>query len=268
MENEELVYSFMEISNLPLEDAKQFLEQSNGNLELALQNYYDSQQSTSSAASIPTPPQSQSQPSSQIQEVEEEVREPIPRQFDIMVQDDVRNVRLSRMHNLQQFSSSFRDFRREMEIQEELANGGGSQPKRKCIEDLYRHPLYISNVNFTFAKLQGQKFGKWIAVLINDESLESLAFNRDIFNTQKAKNVITRSFIFLRKNCNDHEGVRIRQIYNLLDSAIPIFLLIDSLTGELKKNFGDCTKLTLASVVRELKKYSSSTDKQLVYVSY
>jgi hypothetical protein len=271
MDNEELVYSFMEISNLQIDEAKRYLEQSGYNLEQALQNYYaenDAQQSTSTQSSSQAEtPATQSQ-SSQEAEEEDEVRQPIPREYDIMVQDDVRNVRLSRVR--QQFSSSFRDFKREMEIQEELASGSVNAAKRKCLEDIYRHPVdIISTVDFNFAKLQGQKYGKWVAVLINNESLESLSFNRDIFNenSQRVKKIIKKNFIFLRKNSNDDEGVRIRQIYNIVDCAVPIFLLIDSLTGELKKNFGDCTKLTVNDVTKELKKYTVSADRQLLYVS-
>lgn len=265
MDNEELIYSFMEISNLPIEDARKFLQEANFQLELALQNYYDSQQSSSSSQTQPAT----AAPAIPNQFEEEVVREPIPREFNILVEDDVRLSRLSRVR--QQFSSSFRDFKREMEIQEELATGGAQSAKRKCLEDIYRHPIdIIANIEFNYAKIQAQQVGKWVAVLINNESLESLSFNRDIFNepSQKVKQILRKNFIFLRKNSNDHEGIRIMQIYNLVDSPVPIFLLIDSLTGELKKNFGDCTKLTLKTVVRELKKYtSSSTDRQLVYNS-
>ncbi|KAG5670169.1 hypothetical protein PVAND_000450 [Polypedilum vanderplanki] len=277
MENEELVYSFMEISNLPIEEAKTYLEQSDYDINLALQNYLNSQQKTtttpSTSQSSSTTTQQTSTSSENSLQNEDEIRQPIPRQFDQMIQDeDIRNVRLSRISVVRsQFSSQFRDFRKEIEIQEDLATNGSAAnaAKRKCLEDLYRHPVYITNVDFNYAKLQGQKYGKWVAILINDESLESLSFNRDIFNesSQKAKQLITQNFIFIRKNCNDHEGIRIRQIYNLNTSTIPIFLIIDSLTGELKKNFGDCSKLTLKSVVKELKKYTCSSDKQLVYNS-
>lgn len=190
----------------------------------------------------------------------------IPRAFDILVETNRRTSQLCRVGT--QYISSFRDLKREMEIQEEIASG--QVPKKKCMEDIYRNPIDItSNFDFNYAKMLGSQTGKWLAVLINNESFESLSFNRDIFNepSLKVKRILKEKFIFLRKNSNDEEGLVILQIYNLFDHPIPIFLIIDSLTGELKKNFGDVSKLAFRNVVKELKKYSSSTDKQLVYVS-
>lgn len=167
-----------------------------------------------------------------------------------------------------QFASSFRDLKRETEIQEDLASG--IAPKRKCLEDIYRNPIDITfNVDLYGAKMIGQKQGKWIALLINDEGFPSLSFNRDIFNSdirQKVKGLIKKNFVFLRKNSNSDESIQVLRNYNIIEQAIPVFLIIDSLTGELKKNFGDTVKLSLKSVVRELKKYTSNADKELVYV--
>jgi len=144
-------------------------------------------------------------------------------------------------------------------------------PKRRCLEDIYRNPIDITfNVDLHSAKVIGQKQGKWIALLINDESFESLSFNRDIFNndaTDKIKKLIKKNFVFLRKNASCDESLKILHNYNLIHQTIPVFLIIDSLTGELKKNFGDTKDLTLRGVVKELKKYSSSDDQQLVYSS-
>lgn len=243
---------------MPIDQAKTFLEQSGYNLELAIQNYYDQQQEATESAPGPSTQR-------ELVNYEEDVRAVIPREYDVLVEDNTRSIQLSRVR--QQFSS-FRDLKREMEIQEELASG--KVPKRKCLEDIYRNPIdIIMNFDFTYAKHYGTQVGKWIAVLINNESFESLSFNRDIFNepSQKAKQLLKKNFIFLRKNSNDDEGLKIMQLYNLSTHTIPILLIIDSLTGELKKNFGDCTKVTLKVIVKELKKYTSSKDKQLIYVS-
>lgn len=155
-----------------------------------------------------------------------------------------------------------------MEIQEEIARG--QTPKKKCLEDIYRHPLDITlNFDFNYAKIYGQKVGKWVAVLINNENFESLSFNRDFFNepSQKAKRVLKENFVFIRKNSNDIEALTIMGLYNLSEHQVPILLVIDSLTGELKKNIGECNKLSLSSVLKELKKFSTGKDKELLYVS-
>jgi len=249
---------------VPYDEAKGFLENLGYNLELAVQNFYDSrsQESTDNQ-------QTHRENGRSIIEDVEEVRPVIPREFDILIQSETaRDIQLSAVR--QQFSSSFRDLKREMEIQEELARGGA--PKRKCLEMIYKHPVDIAayNLDLTQAKLRGQQLGKWVAVLINNESIESLSFNRDIFNDEsgKVKKILKKNFIFLRRNCDDLEALKILQIYNLLDcQTIPIFLIIDSLTGELRKNFQDCTKLTVRSIMRELKKYSCKEDNQLVYNS-
>jgi hypothetical protein len=253
--------------SVTIEEAQRYLSLANNNLETALQSYYEQQTFEPGTSHS----QSQSQPSqtsnNRAQEEEEEIRQPIERQYDILIEEESpRNYQLSRVR--QQFSSSLRDLKREMEIQEQLASG--LKPKRICLEDIYRNPIeIISNFDFAYAKSYANKMGKWVAVLVNDENFPSLSFNRDIFNepTQRAKEILKKNFIFLRKNFHDEEAKKIIQFYNLIDHSIPIFLIIDSLTGELKKNFGDCSKLTLKTVVKELKKYTSSKNRDLVYVS-
>lgn len=113
-----------------------------------------------------------------------------------------------------------------------------------------------------------EKQGKWIAIVINDENFPSLALNRDIFNEpkQSVKKLMKKNFIFLRMRFDDREGAQILQNYKLLEHSIPILLIIDSITGELRKNFGDTKDLKLISVVKELKKYTIE-DNQMKYVS-
>lgn len=254
MENEEAVFSFMEMTAATIEDAQRYLAEAS-DLTRAIQNYYDSQHSDF--------PQEVEQPNSIIDDVEE-VRPVLPREYSQLVEEEsIRSVQLNRVKR--QFSSSFRDLKKEMEIQENLAKG--IAPKRKCLEDIYRNPIDITfNLDLHSAKLMGQKQGKWIALLINDESFPSLSFNRDIFNfDDKVKQLIKKNFVFLRKNSNCDESLRILHNYNLSHQSIPVFIIIDSLTGELKKNFGETKDLTLRQVVKELKKYTT-LDKQLKYV--
>lgn len=239
------------------EEASRRLHEAGNNLELAIQQYYDSQQETEEI-------QSNFNENSQ-ENTEDEVRPAIPRSFDIMVEEDNRRVnQLVRVGT--QIISNFRDLKREMEIQEEIARG--HVPKKKCLEDIFRNPVDICyNFEFSYAKAFGSQAGKWLAVLINNESFESLSFNRDIFNepSLRVKKILKDNFVFLRKNSSDEEGLGIMKIYNLLEHSVPIFLVIDSLTGELRKNFGDCGKLKLKSVIKELKKYTSK-NKELIYV--
>lgn len=253
---------------MTIDEAKRYLESAGYNLELAIQNYYDSSNNQLSTSSSQTATQNFSQSTEHYNEEEEEVRPAIPREYDTLIQSEtLRDIQLSTVR--QQFSSSFRDLKREMEIQEQLARG--QAPKRKCLEDIYRHPVDIAfNLDFYHAKLKGHQLGKWVAVLINNENFESLSFNRDIFNeeSQKVKNILRKNFIFLRRNIDDIEAQKIVQIYGLHDcQTIPIFLIIDSVTGELKKDFKDCTKLSLKSILKELRKYSTSKDNQLMYNS-
>lgn len=259
MENEEVVLNFMELTNVPIEDAQRYLSAAGNILEVAIQNYYDAQQENFSQVA--------EEPPAANDDEADDVRPILPREYSQLIEEEnARSVHLNRVKR--QFSSSFRDLKKETEIQENLASG--IIPKRKCLEDIYRNPIDITcNVDLHTAKLLGQKQGKWVALLINDENFKSLSFNRDIFNneTDKVKQLIKKNFIFLRKNSISDESVRILHNYNLVQEAIPVFLIIDSLTGELKKNFGDTKDLTLKSVVRELKKFTSTDDKQLKYVS-
>lgn len=245
MENEELILSFMELTNLPIEQAQRYVNEAGNNLELAIQNFYEAPIVTTENDETP---QNESQESTtSFQEYQEdEVRPADRREYSQLVEDEsVRSIQLNRVRR--QFNTNFRDLKREMEIQENLANGVAS--KRKCLEDIYRNPIDITyNLDLHSAKHVGQKQGKWIALLLNDENFPSLSFNRDIFNTdinQKVKNLIKKSFVFLRKNADSDEGLRILQNYNLINHPIPIFLIIDSLTGELRKNFGSTQESTL-----------------------
>lgn len=261
MENEEAIITFMSITDLPIEEAKRYLSAAGNILEVAIQNYYDSQQSD-----FPQEAR-QEAPAPILVPDDDDVRPADRREYSQLVEEEsVRSVQLNRVKR--QFASSFRDLRREMEIQENLASG--IAPKRKCLEDIYRNPIDITfNLDLHSAKVVGQKQGKWIALLINDESFQSLSFNRDIFNndaTDRVKQIIKKNFVFLRKNSNCEESLKILHNYNLMHSSIPVFLIIDSLTGELKKNFGDSKDLTVKKVVKELKKYTS-LDNQLLYVS-
>lgn len=125
-----------------------------------------------------------------------------------------------------------------------------------------------SHLDLQSAKKLAEKQGKWIAIVINDENFPSLALNRDIFNEpkQSVKKLMKKNFIFLRMRFDDREGAQILQNYKLLEHSIPILLIIDSITGELRKNFGDTKDLKLISVVKELKKYTIE-DNQMKYVS-
>lgn len=126
---------------------------------------------------------------------------------------------------------------------------------------------FFSHLDLQSAKKLAEKQGKWIAIVINDENFPSLALNRDIFNEpkQSVKKLMKKNFIFLRMRFDDREGAQILQNYKLLEHSIPILMIIDSITGELRKNFGDTKDLKLTNVVKELKKYTIE-DNQMKYV--
>lgn len=259
MENEEAILSFMELTNQPIEISRTYLIEANYVVEAAIQNFYSQQSDCQND-------QQEEAQQENFDGYEDNVRPADVREFSQLVEEEsVRSIQLNRVKR--QFSSSFRDLKKEMEIQENLAKG--IAPKRKCLEDIYRNPIDITyNLDINSAKTVGQKQGKWIALLINDENFPSLSFNRDIFNdsSKKVKQIIKKNFVLLRKNANSDESLRILHNYNLMAHPIPIFLIIDSMTGELKKNFGEAKDLTFISVLRELKKYTASEDKQLQYV--
>lgn len=242
---------------MAIDEARHYLSAAENNLEAAVQNYYDSQ----NGPEVGAPSTEASQPFLE----EDEVRPVLPREYSQLIEDEsIRNVNLLSVKR--QFQS-FRDLKREMEIQEDLASGGTA--KRTCLEDIYRNPIDVTcNLDIHSAKLYGQKLNKWIILLINDESFPSLCLNRDIFNerTQEVKRLIKKNFILLRKRCDDIEGSKLLQNYNIVNHSIPALLIIDSVTGELKKNFGDTRNLTLKNVIRELKKFSCA-DNQLKYNS-
>lgn len=129
MDNEQLVLSFMEITSMSVEESRRFLSAADNILEVAIQNFYDSQQGEDQQA----PQQQVDTEERQYDEFEDEIRAPLPREFSQLVEEEsVRNVQLNRVKR--QYASSFRDLKKETEIQENLARG--IAPKRKCLEDI------------------------------------------------------------------------------------------------------------------------------------
>lgn len=92
---------------MAIEDAKQRLHEAGYNFELAIQQYYDSQQETEEMGP---------NINETLREAEDEVRPVIPRAYDVLIEDNRRVSQLCRVGT--QFISNFRDLKREMEIQE------------------------------------------------------------------------------------------------------------------------------------------------------
>lgn len=78
MDNDQLVLSLMELTNLPIEEAKRYLAAAENILEVAIQNYYDAQQEG----------ESNDQVAAESSYEEEEIRAPLPREFSQLVQEE------------------------------------------------------------------------------------------------------------------------------------------------------------------------------------
>ena|SRR5690349_20059598 len=113
MDNDHVVLSFIELTNLPLEEARRYLSAADNILEVAIQNYYDAQQGEGA--------ETEQNDNRNLAEYDEDnVRAPLPREFiQIVEEESVRNAQLNRVKR--QFASSFRDLKKETEIQEDLA---------------------------------------------------------------------------------------------------------------------------------------------------
>ncbi|CAO1430827.1 unnamed protein product [Diamesa serratosioi] len=251
MDNEQKLLSFLELTRLPVDEAKQILASVNNDLNLAIQNYYNQEETIEPLPGLEE---------DEVRPAYNEIRE-----TRMLIDDDLdsRSFHLSSIKR--RMVDNFRDFRTETEIQENLGNATSSKQQR--LEDIYRNPIDITyHLDLQSAKKLAEKQGKWIAIVINDENFPSLALNRDIFNEpkQSVKKLMKKNFIFLRMRFDDREGAQILQNYKLLEHSIPILMIIDSITGELRKNFGDTKDLILINVVKELKKYTIE-DNQMKY---
>lgn len=188
------------------------------------------------------------------------------RETGIMIEEDTTKVKLLSAVK-KRVVDNFRDFGTETAIQESLARGE-SLAKQPRMEDLYRVPIEITfHSDFNTAKKVAHKDGKWILVVINDENFPSLALNRDIFNSPKhpdVKEMIKNHYIFIRKRFDDDDGSKIIQNYQLSGQSIPIILLIDPTTGELRHNFGEAKNITPRNFIFQISKYKSE-NKKLVF---
>lgn len=72
--------------------------------------------------------------------------------------------------------------------------------------------------------------------------------------------------MFLRKRFDDSDGTQILQNYQMNAETLPILMIIDPTTGELKHHFKNTSQLTAKQFYRTILKYKSER-KQLKYVS-
>jgi hypothetical protein len=196
--------------------------------------------------------------------IEEEVRPAFNiRETRILVEDE-ENAKTRNLQNVKKrVADNFRDFRTEIEIQEGLANGEPIS-KRTRLEDIYRPPIEITfHSDFQTAKKVGTNEGKWVTVLVNDETFASLAINRDLFNNSKypVKETLRQHHIFLRKRFDDPDGAQIMQNYKLSQDSLPVILIVDPRTGEQKYCFKNTSKLTAKRFMQVVRRYKSENRK-------
>ncbi|KAJ9587211.1 hypothetical protein L9F63_019291, partial [Diploptera punctata] len=162
-----------------------------------------------------------------------QVRDPIPPQQEVLVQDpgfSTYNTRFKRtVHSV---FDSFRDFQVETSRQEEMLSGSDFSPKLKKLEDLFRPPLdLVLHGTFQDARDVGVAQKKWL--MVNVQNVMEFAcqiLNRDIWSNKAIRTIVKEQFIFWQVYCDSAEGQRYSAFYNVTDW--PYVAIIDPRTGE------------------------------------
>ncbi|XP_063902484.1 UBX domain-containing protein 7 [Zophobas morio] len=247
---EEDLLKFITVTGTGVETAKKVLQDSQWDVEVAINKYLDS---ANKAKLSPSPHLNRNKLFKQSVELDnnENVRLPIPYQKTRLLDPST-----SEHYPFETSSTACRHPFRDIESPEtELLEH--NTRRRKRLEKLYRAPTeilfkgsfdavllkYIRCVKFFFsicskAKRHGVFKRKWLLVSIQrSNDLKCLNLDRDLWNDSEVQNLISRNFIFWQKDLQHHEAQHLRLLYFFEEA--PFVAVIDPRTGAVKSDLSD-----------------------------
>lgn len=228
MSTEENITSLAEITGLKQEQASSLLTAYNGNLEGAINAFFENPEGILN----PEPPVV-------IDDEEEQVRAPIPRKTEILLpQLETNRGRLKR-RGATITEVPFRDFELEGRLQEQLLMQGQGPSSKKItrLEALFMPPFEILfSGSFDMAQRHGKAVDKWILVNLQDDlNFNCQTLNRDLWSDAQLKKFLSNHLIFWQTSNKTTDGAKFKTFYKV--HSEPYIGMIDPRTGEEVETF-------------------------------
>lgn len=128
-----------------------------------------------------------------------------------------------------------------------------SAPSR--LSELFRPPIDINFCgSFQAARDYAKEQNRWLIVNVQDMSdFGCQVLNRDIWSSEKLREIIKKYFIFWQVAIDNADGHRFQVFYDI--KVFPYIGVIDPRTGEEKLSYKMGFKLTLKEFIEELGNY-------------
>lgn len=229
MSTDENVKSLAEITGLKPEQASTLLAAYNGNVEGAINAFFEN-------------PEGILNPEPEVvvaDEVEDNVRAPIPRKTEVLLpQVDLNRGRFKR-RGATITEVPFRNFELEGKLQEQILMQGQGPSSRKItrLEALFMPPFEILfSGSFDMAQRHGKNVDKWILVNLQDDlNFNCQTLNRDLWSDSKLKDFLNTYFIFWQTSNKTTDGTKFKTFYKV--NSEPYIAMIDPRTGEEVQTF-------------------------------
>ncbi|XP_049532932.1 UBX domain-containing protein 7 [Anopheles darlingi] len=265
---EDNVKSLSEITGLKEEQATNLLAAYNGNLEGAINAFFENPEGilNPEPAVVIDDDSSSSGPSgaaagsgsaaSAFLHDDDNVRAPIPRKTEILLpQIETNRARIGKRRAVIT-EVPFRNFELEGRIQEQmlLEGEGPSAKKITRLEALFMPPFEILfSGGFDLAQRHGRSLDRWLLVNLQDDlNFCCQMLNRDLWSDARLKEFMRRNLVFWQQSNKTNDGAKFKTFYKVRSE--PYIAMIDPRTGEEVQNFSTAD-LTPARFLEALKEF-------------
>lgn len=133
--------------------------------------------------------------------------------------------------------------------------GGHQSTAPSRLSELFRPPVDINFCgSFQAARDYAKEQNRWLIVNVQDMSdFSCQVLNRDIWSSEKLREIIKKYFIFWQVAIDNSDGHRFQVFYDI--KMFPYIGVIDPRTGEEKLSYKTGFKLTLKEFIAELGNY-------------
>uniref|UniRef100_A0AAV1V8I3 UBX domain-containing protein n=1 Tax=Peronospora matthiolae TaxID=2874970 RepID=A0AAV1V8I3_9STRA len=123
------------------------------------------------------------------------------------------------------------------------SNGGGNERVRD-LSTLFQPPTAIMfQGTYADARNHAKKEGKWLLVNIQDEIVfASHILNRDTWSNDVVQNLVASGFVFWQNYWASEHGKKFCSLYQIDRNSLPIVVIIDPRTGEIRHRLSDSLK--------------------------
>ncbi|XP_053664215.1 UBX domain-containing protein 7 [Anopheles marshallii] len=246
MASKDNVKALVEITGLKEDQATNLLTAYNGNLEGAINAFYENPEGilNPEPAVVIDDDDSSSGPSFTPSRVtandDDNVRAPIPRKTEILLpQIELNRARIGKRRAAVITEVPFRSFELEGRIQEQMLMQQGQGPSAKKVtrlEALFMPPFDILfSGGFDQAQRHGNSVDRWLLVNLQDDlNFSCQTLNRDLWSDSDLKNFMRHHLVFWQQSNKTTDGAKFKTFYKVRSE--PYIGVIDPRTGEEVRN--------------------------------